>query len=261
VDKYKCQTDKTRGGNDMLLVTGDTHANQDRWFKEIDPYLKDGDTLIVAGDFGYGFWSDSHFSEEMFFDYIANQKYTVLFVDGNHEHFDKLNSLNVERWNGGRVHRIRHNLIHLMRGEIYEIDGVSVFTMGGGYSLDKSIRVEGESWFPNEMPSIAEYANATLHIFNHGKKIDYIVTHTCPLESVTYLSTIKSLGIRDDVEEERDLTGYLEAISNTVDYGKWYFGHFHVDREIWHNQIAVLNTIRNMKTGEIIHGWNGADDK
>ena len=57
----------------------------------------------------------------------------------------------MEVWNGGYVHKLRHNLIHLMRGEIYIIEGKTFFTFGGGYSIDKPFRKENVSWWPAEI--------------------------------------------------------------------------------------------------------------
>jgi len=243
----------------MYKVVGDTHANQSKWMTYVDPYLNDGDTIIVAGDFGYGFWNNRNYSEEMFFDYIAGRNYTVLFADGNHEQFDKLNSCIAEEWNGGRVHKIRHNLIHLMRGEIYNLEDeegeFKLFTMGGGYSLDKSMRIEGVSWFSQEMPNDDEYNNAIRNLKNNDNKVDYIITHTCPYKSVQYLSNIRALGIKGDVREELPLTNFLEGISEDNVYNKWYFGHFHVDFDLWKGQYAVFNSIRSLRTGEVLHSW------
>ena len=50
----------------------------------------------------------------------------MLFIDGNHENFDKLNSYPVETWCGGKVHKIRNNVIHLMCGEVYCIEGNTI---------------------------------------------------------------------------------------------------------------------------------------
>lgn len=141
----------------MIYVTGDTHGNQVLWDACITPFMKTGDMIIVAGDFGIGFFDGKYWPEEMFFEYLAEQEYTVLFIDGNHENFDKLNAYSVEKWNGGRVQFIRKNVIHLMRGEIYDIDGKKVFCFGGGYSLDRDYRVPGRTWWPQEMPNDEEY--------------------------------------------------------------------------------------------------------
>lgn len=240
----------------MIYDTGDIHANQYKWVEQIHPALSSGDILIVNGDFGIGFWNGRYWSEETFFDWISEQKYTVLFVDGNHENFNKLNDYPVELWNGGRVHKIRHNLIHLMRGEVYNIDGISVFAFGGGYSIDKYRRQENVSWWRQEMPSEEEYKNAEKNLQKVDYQVDYIITHTAPSESVYYLSVMQRLAVNKNVVEEQPLNTFLDHIRQQVTYKHWYFGHFHIDIELWRNQTAVLSLIRELETGRIVKQWN-----
>lgn len=38
--------------------------------------------------------------------------------------------------------------------------------------------------------------------------------------------------------------------------GHWYFGHFHVDLELWRNQTAVLSCVRELETGRIVRQWD-----
>lgn len=240
----------------MIYNTGDIHANQYKWVEQIHPALSSGDILIVNGDFGIGFWNGRYWSEETFFDWISEQEYTVLFVDGNHENFNKLNDYPVELWNGGRVHKIRHNLIHLMRGEVYNIDGISVFAFGGGYSIDKYRRQENVSWWRQEMPSEEEYKNAEKNLQKVDYQVDYIITHTAPSESVYYLSVMQRLAVNKNVVEEQPLNTFLDHIRQQVTYKHWYFGHFHIDIELWRNQTAVLSSIRELETGRIVKQWN-----
>ena len=180
----------------------------------------------------------------------------MLFIDGNHENFDKLNSYPVETWNGGKVHKLHHNLIYLMRGEIYVICGLKFFTFGGGYSLDKYRRQEGLSWWSQEMPSEDEYRNAEVNLQKVNYEVDYIITHTAPSESVYYLSTIRSLGIKNDVIEELPLTTFLDGIQQRVSYKHWYFGHFHVDVDLWRNQTAILSSVRELESGKVVRRWD-----
>ena len=65
----------------MIYVTGDIHGDQILWDACISNFLKEGDNIIVLGDFGIGFFDGRYWPEEMFYDYLAEQKYTVLFVD------------------------------------------------------------------------------------------------------------------------------------------------------------------------------------
>ena len=244
----------------MIYDTGDIHANQYKWVEQIHPALSSGDILIVNGDFGIGFWNGRYWSEETFFDWISEQEYTVLFVDGNHENFNKLNDYPVELWNGGRDHKIRHNLIHLMRGEVYNIDGIidgiSVFAFGGGYSIDKYRRQENVSWWRQEMPSEEEYKNAEKNLQKVDYQVDYIITHTAPSESVYYLSVMQRLAVNKNVVEEQPLNTFLDHIRQQVTYKHWYFGHFPIDIELWRNQTAVLSSIRELETGRIVKQWN-----
>lgn len=230
----------------MFYVTGDTHGNQILWDACINSFLNDGDTIIVLGDFGVGFFDGKYWPEEMFFDYLAEQKYTVLFIDGNHENFDKLDSYPIKPWNGGRVQFIRKNVIHLMRGEIYDIDGKKIFCFGGGYSLDRNYRVPGKTWWPQEMPNDEEYKKATKNLEAYDFKIDYVLTHTAPVDTVEYL-------IKENVvTEELPLTGFLQWVAETAEYNKWFFGHLHMDAELWRNQYSVLDGIRELHTGKLI---------
>ena len=142
----------------MIFVTGDTHGDFTRFatgnFPEQKEMTKD-DFVIICGDFG-GVWDGSK-TERYWLDWLESKPFTTLFVSGNHENYDMLARLPVEQWNGGKVHIIEDNMIHLMRGQIFTIDGLKFFTFGGAYSIDKMSRAEGISWFPEEIPSREEY--------------------------------------------------------------------------------------------------------
>ena len=71
-------------------------------------------------------------------DWLEEKSYTTLFVDGNHENFDRLNAYPMEEWHGGKVHKIRPSVLHLMRGQIFNICDKKVFTFGGASSHDIS---------------------------------------------------------------------------------------------------------------------------
>lgn len=239
-----------------FYITGDTHGNQYKWVEQIEPVLSPVDKILVCGDFGVGFWNGRYWTEEMFYDFLEKQKYIVLFIDGNHEDFPKLYNYPVEIWNGGRVHKIRKNVIHLMRGEIYHIDGQSIFVMGGGYSIDKYRRTEGVSWWSQEMPSEEEYQNALSNLKQVNYQVDYIITHMASSETVYYLSTLRHLGIKNSVTEELPLATFLDNVQHKVLYRHWYFGHFHVDVGLWKNQTAIFNSVRELVSGRNIRQWD-----
>ena len=238
-------------GENVVYITGDTHGDQLMWDKCITPFLKSGDKIIVTGDFGVGFFDGRQWPEEMFYDYLADKDYTVLFCDGNHENFDKLYSYEIKSFCGGKAHLIRDNVIHLMRGEVYEIDGKKIFVMGGGYSLDKYLRKEGFSWWPQEMPDRSEYDNALDNLKACGSQVDHVITHTAPLKTLEYLYHTGKISSKNTVED-RELTSFLQYVAEDVRYKNWYFGHIHIDEELWKDQYAVYELIRELDTGKVI---------
>lgn len=110
----------------MIYITGDCHNNFERFntrnFPEQKEMTKD-DYVIICGDFG-GVWNKDGESkmETSALDWLDGKAFTTLFVDGNHENFDRLYAYPVEMWHGGKAHKIRPSVIHLMRGQIFELE-------------------------------------------------------------------------------------------------------------------------------------------
>ena len=174
----------------MIYITGDCHGNFERFNTSIFPEqrkMTKDDYVIVCGDFG-GVWNKDEESskETMLLDWLDCKSFTTLFVDGNHENFDRLNAYPVEEWYGGKVHKIRSSVIHLMRGQIYEMEGKKIFTFGGANSHDisggileledpdyqrkreeldqgyKPYRINHLSWWKEELPSEEEMESISL---------------------------------------------------------------------------------------------------
>ena len=118
------------------------------------------DILIVCGDFGIPWTDPAQGPDREMLEEIARWPYTVAFVDGNHENFALLNQYPVVAWKGGKAHQLLPNLFHLMRGELFTLEGHTFFTMGGAMSTDRWMRREGISWWSDEIPSEAEWQHA-----------------------------------------------------------------------------------------------------
>ena len=121
----------------MIYITGDTHGGFQRFGSKYFPQqtqMGRNDYMIICGDFG-GLW-DGGQKDQHWLDWLAEKPFTTLFVDGNHENFDLLNALTEKEWHGGRVHEVRENILHLMRGQIFTFSGLTWFTMGGASSHD-----------------------------------------------------------------------------------------------------------------------------
>lgn len=228
----------------MIHITGDTHGDRD-WGKIFMAYregkIKAGDYVIICGDFG-AVWHGNG-KDDLLLNRYAKLPFTILFIDGNHENFDKLYEYPVEEWNGGKIHKIRDNVFHLMRGQVFTIEGKTFFTMGGGTSIDKEWRLQYERenssykkqvkiWWGQEIPSWDEFVEGSGNIAANDYKVDYILTHTIGDEFMN-----KQLGF---VKEKNELTEWLDLVMNSISYKRWFCGHFHVDREYDEQNVTML---------------------
>ena len=207
----------------MIYVTGDLHGIGDSMWKfntqSFTEKIKPEDYVIICGDFGM-IWNDSP-RENLELDSFSNRIGTYLFVDGNHEAFPLINKYPVEEWNGGLVHRIRPSVIHLMRGQVYTIEGKKIFTMGGGTSIDKNWRIPGVSWWPEEIPSPEEMGQALANLEINEWKVDYVCTHAAP--DIIHNQVLRGMNFKPNDK----VTEFLQEIDNKLEYKKWYFGHYH----------------------------------
>lgn len=223
----------------MIYITGDTHGQNDisKLFPASFPDGKDltrDDYIIICGDFGGVWYGDER--DDMRLAFYEEKKYTILFVDGNHENFEALNRYPVSEWNGGNVHIIRPNIIHLMRGQIFTIEEKTFFTFGGGISIDKCRRMPYVSWWPEEEPSTAEINEAFNNLEKVNYKVDYVITHAAP-ESImrNELCKIHPM-LMVDCETEK----LLNEIYQNLDFKMWFCGHYHMDSWIHSCKLQVL---------------------
>ena len=209
-----------------IFVCGDIHSTLD--INKLDQFmnredLNENDYLIICGDTGIcGFSKEQELATR---EYLRNLPMTVLFVDGNHERFDRLNDYPVDEWHGGKVHMIEPGIIHLMRGQIYLIDGKSFFAFGGAYSIDRAGRILEYTWFEEELPSKEEYEEAWENLKAYDYEVDYVITHTGPYEVITELGY-------ECHDEALEQVRFFQKIADNIEFQDWYFGHFHEDVDV-----------------------------
>ena len=253
----------------MIFLTGDTHGDF-RWLStRVFPEQKQmtkKDYVIILGDFG-GIWAtDPEDSMEKYWmNWLDKEKpFTTLFVDGNHENYDRLYGYPVRDWNGGKVHEIRPSVFHLLRGQIFRLCGKSFFIFGGARSHDiqdgifevddpelkrihrmaaKGVteyqdlfyRVNHVSWWEQELPSEEEYREGTTNLKEADFEVDYILTHCLP----TSLQLLAGEGRY----EPDPLTEYLEQIRKLTTYKCWFCGHYHWDHNLTESEKILYSQI------------------
>ena len=138
-----------------ILLAGDFHGNASHANLVFAHAKKlDCQEIYQLGDFGYG-WEmitlKGGHTACKFSTTIAKfvKKYNIplSFLDGNHENFDRLLALPLDK-DGKRT--VAPGVKHLPRGLRFFLDGRTFLTIGGAVSVDRAYRVEGKSWWAKE---------------------------------------------------------------------------------------------------------------
>lgn len=245
-----------------IYITGDIHRDPTRFstknFPEQKEMTKD-DIMIILGDFGL-IWNQMETNYEKYWlNWLENKPFCTVFIDGNHENFDRLNTYPIETWHGGKVQKIRPNIIHLMRGQVFEIEDKTFFTFGGASShdvqdgilrpddpnfkrkqkaLDRQTnamyRIHRINWWPQEMPNETEMTEGIKNLKKQNNTVDFILTHS------PYTSVLKDI----DGYQPDNLSDYLQKIKQTTMYKQWLFGHIHANTAFHQDKaIAIYNKI------------------
>lgn len=255
----------------MIYVTGDTHAELDilKLYKNIwweGQHLTRDDYLVICGDFGAVWRGDLR--DHKLLSWYERKPWTTLWVDGNHENHDAIDAFPVTSRFGGHVQVVPGfpHVIHLMRGEVYELpagpdETARAFVMGGAPSIDRMYRVEGLSWWAREMPSDEEYANATACLDACDWSVDYVFTHEVP-----YSMLVDSLDWNYAIERNdprgNELTGFLQYVDEKLDHDRlkmWYAGHYHKDHMMADGHHCILYQ-QVVPLGEGPHGLGDEGD-
>lgn len=220
----------------MIYVTGDTHGDIDiakintKNFPEQKNMTKD-DYLIICGDVGI-VWNGSN-TDKHWQKWHSQKNYTTLCIDGNHENFDLLAEYPTIDKFGGHVKEIAPSVYFLERGNIFTVDGKTIWVMGGATSHDKYARIEYVSWWKQEIPSYLEMETGIKNLEKVNWKVDYVFTHSAPSH------------LLNDINKRYEpdfLTDYLENISKKLEFDKWFFGHYHND--------IIISQIKEIREGK-----------
>jgi hypothetical protein len=121
---------------------------------------------------------------------------------------------------------ISDSIIHLMRGQIYDIQGYSILTIGGAPSHDRGAATGTEKrdahkwWWKQELPTRKEYDQAHRNLKRHNNTVDFIITHEAPGVA------LHRLGL-----PQNEVSNKLWELYDHTAFGMWYCGHHHIDRQ------------------------------
>lgn len=241
-----------------IFVTGDTHIPIDIHKLSSNNFpqgkeLTKADYVIVLGDFGL-IWNYKETgksiasnpndlcwaNDELYWKkWLEDKPWTILFIDGNHEHHTRLNSYPVTEWNGGKVHQISDSIIHLMRGQVFTLNNQTFFTFGGAQSIDRGLftgtanRDRGKIWWDEELASQEEMNEALENLNKHNFNVDYILTHCLPVEMIPRLG----------FNSYDRTSSFLGEVKYKTTYKEWYCGHYHIDKYIGERTTVMYQNV------------------
>ena len=252
----------------MIFVTGDCHGDFRKFSTDSFPEQKEmtkDDIVIICGDFG-AIWDCEGMSrfESYWLNWLDEKPFTTVFVDGNHENFDRLtNEFEIVDFRGGKAHKLNDSVYHLLRGEVFDFEGKRFFAFGGARSHDiddgilswedfdtmeefketvriwkkqrKVFRINHVSWWKEELPSDEDIQNAEKNLAKVDYKVDYVITHCAPQSIVAFLYMSHS--------EPDKLTLYFEDLSHRLSFRNWFFGHYHEDKKMLDKYILLYDQI------------------
>ena len=161
------------------------------------------------------------------------------------------------------VQAIRPSVLHLMRGQLYNICGKRIFTMGGASSHDirdgilepdnpdyerklrqlnaagALYRVNHRSWWKEELPGEDEYRTAREALDKTGWDVDYIITHCCP-------SSIQDT-FSGGLFQRDALTDFLDEVRERCRFQYWFFGHYHENMVVEKKFVMLYKQIIRLK--------------
>ncbi len=99
----------------------------------------------------------------------------------------------------------------------------------------KPYRINHLSWWKEELASEEEMEEGRNNLAAHDNRVDFIVTHCCA-------SSVQDAIGEGLFQKDRE-TEYLEEILQTVQFQKWFFGHYHDNRNVDEKKILLYEQI------------------
>ena len=141
-----------------LLLVGDTHCSQTALAQAINfASEQELDAIFQVGDFG--FWPKVRNGKD--FVRMADESPVPIYaLPGNHEDWDEWDEWVEHGFRSpadGFILRSCTSKLYLSpRVHSWTWDGLRFGVLGGAYSVDRSLRVEGVDWFEQEVPQFSD---------------------------------------------------------------------------------------------------------
>ena len=228
-----------------IYITGDTHGD----FRRILEFCKrmnttKEDIMIILGDAGINYHVNDKYQEwdVKLKELLKETPITLFCIHGNHEQRPyEIPTYEEEEWHGGVVYVEREypSIKFAKDGEIYDFNGKKCLVAGGAFSVDwMHRRIHFLPWFDNEQPTedIKRYVEQQADKVNW--KVDYVFSHTAPLKYEPVEAFLPGI---DQSRVDKSTEEWLDTLEDRLSYERWFFGHYHIEKEIDKMKIMFRN--------------------
>ena len=96
-------------------------------------------------------------------------------------------------------------------------------------------RINHLSWWEEEMPTEEELEEGRKNLEANGNKVDFIVSHCCAASTQVLLG--------GGMYKSDYLNEYFEKLRQSVQFKKWFFGHYHDNKNVNAEEILLYEQI------------------
>lgn len=173
--------------NPVIAFAGDWHGQDslvpEKLFRLADLGVS---RLHHVGDFGFQTHRRGAVFLDLVNDWAAEANIRIAVTPGNHENWAYLREA-FDCASPGTPAEIRSHITVLPRGYRWTQSSRSFLSFGGAASIDRSWRIPGVSWWPEELPTEAEIVAAIT-----GGPVDVMISHDSPNPATLKVAAIRS---------------------------------------------------------------------
>lgn len=232
---------------DHVVLAGDWHGNTAWVCNYAIPVAAQALTeraasrriLIQLGDFGF---SPATYQPDMqaLDSSLAEHDMELWWIDGNHEEWPAIQELvrtgirteeppeAVKLWDSSRI-------TYLPRGTRWTWHGKTWLAVGGAVSVDRLLRKEGVSWFPDE-----EITEEDAERIIRGGPADVLLAHDVPLCWFPQGLSAPAAAWEPMLPLAHEHSRRLERIAFATGVTRVFHGHYHVWQNDWHGDVRVV---------------------
>ena len=199
-----------------IIVCGDIHCDWSSLNVMIN--RQKPDIILQCGDWGW--WPHFHdlklgLPTKPFDQFgVKNHKTKIFWCPGNHENWDDIDS------HGPDIFEVQKDIFCCPFGTTLDLPtGERVLFVGGADSIDKDSRIEGHSWWRQEIITQREMYNLP------DVEIDIVVSHTVPSVFTKAFEDLFPFSINFKSNDPSCLA--LDIVLEKYQPKKWFSGHFH----------------------------------